>query len=192
MRDNLRQFWACYATAPSTKHSGHLCALGRPDTRVPEFYTCPSCPAPAVPAAHLPEWRRPLTGANGLGDLRLRSSTTDTYRTSMHDYCFFCTAQGATLLPATLGLMHSGPPRDATSRLLPVVGFRQAPAHVRHRPTPGVMPPPAKAAAALTCDYNVSGSGAVSYTELIAVRVIFHAELGCRYIRLRVVDVDRD
>eukprot|EP00873_Tetraselmis_striata_P019885 jgi/Tetstr1/440149/TSEL_028506.t1 len=47
------------------------------------------------------------------------------------------------------------------------------------------------AAAALTCDYRVFGSGAVSYTDLSAVRVLFNAELGCRYIRLRV-DVDKN
>eukprot|EP00873_Tetraselmis_striata_P028641 jgi/Tetstr1/448905/TSEL_036131.t1 len=47
------------------------------------------------------------------------------------------------------------------------------------------------AAAALTCDYRVSGSGAVFYTDLSAVRVLSNAELGCRYIRLRV-DVDKN
>eukprot|EP00873_Tetraselmis_striata_P044236 jgi/Tetstr1/464500/TSEL_009258.t1 len=47
-----------------------------------------------------------------------------------------------------------------------------------------------KAAAALTaCDYRVSSFGAVSYTELSVVRVLFNAELGCRYIRVRG-DVD--
>eukprot|EP00873_Tetraselmis_striata_P000781 jgi/Tetstr1/421045/TSEL_012090.t1 len=47
------------------------------------------------------------------------------------------------------------------------------------------------AAAALACDYRVSSSGAVSYTYLSAVRVLLNAELGCRYIRLRV-DVDKN
>jgi len=42
------------------------------------------------------------------------------------------------------------------------------------------------AAAALTCDYRESGSGAMSYTDLSAVRVLFNAELGCCYIRLRM------
>eukprot|EP00873_Tetraselmis_striata_P042793 jgi/Tetstr1/463057/TSEL_007994.t1 len=48
-----------------------------------------------------------------------------------------------------------------------------------------------KAVAALTCDYHVSGSGAVSYAELSAVRVLFNAELGCRYISVRV-DIEKN
>eukprot|EP00873_Tetraselmis_striata_P014881 jgi/Tetstr1/435145/TSEL_000230.t1 len=60
---------------------------------------------PAVPAAHLPEWRRLLMGTDGLEDLRLRSSTNGTYRSSLRDYCSFCAAHGATPLLATLGLL---------------------------------------------------------------------------------------
>eukprot|EP00873_Tetraselmis_striata_P009123 jgi/Tetstr1/429387/TSEL_019301.t1 len=48
-----------------------------------------------------------------------------------------------------------------------------------------------KAPTALTCDHRVSGSDAVSDAELSAVRVLFNAELSCRYIRLRV-DVDKN
>jgi len=47
--------------------------------------------------------------------------------------------------------------------------------------------PPPQIAAARTCKYSVSGSGAVSYAELSAMRVLFDAELGCRYICLRLV-----
>mmetsp|Transcript_33126 Transcript_33126/g.83526 ORF Transcript_33126/g.83526 Transcript_33126/m.83526 type:complete len:100 (-) Transcript_33126:2300-2599(-) len=72
---------------------------------MPEFYTFPLCAAPAVPAAHLPEWRRLLMGTDGLEDLRLRSSTNGTYRSSLRDYCSFCAAHGATPLLATLGLL---------------------------------------------------------------------------------------
>eukprot|EP00873_Tetraselmis_striata_P040346 jgi/Tetstr1/460610/TSEL_000535.t1 len=56
--------------------------------------------------AHLPGWRRLLAGADGLEDLRLHSSTADTYRSSLRDYCSFCPARGATPLPATLGLLR--------------------------------------------------------------------------------------
>eukprot|EP00873_Tetraselmis_striata_P036983 jgi/Tetstr1/457247/TSEL_004176.t1 len=38
-----------------------------------------------------------------------------------------------------------------------------------------------------TCDYHVSGSGAIFDAELCEVCVIFGAELGCRHIRMRVV-----
>eukprot|EP00873_Tetraselmis_striata_P042202 jgi/Tetstr1/462466/TSEL_007462.t1 len=38
-------------------------------------------------------------------------------------------------------------------------------------------------AEALTYEYRVSSSGAVPHTELRAVRVLFDAELGCRYDR---------
>jgi len=95
-------FYACASCRTA------LCArcAGRPDTGMPELYTCPSCAAPAVPTAHLPEWRRLLMGADRLEDLRLRASTTDTYRSSLRDYCSFCTARGATPLPATLGLLR--------------------------------------------------------------------------------------
>eukprot|EP00873_Tetraselmis_striata_P039279 jgi/Tetstr1/459543/TSEL_004908.t1 len=202
-------------------------------------------------------------GADRLEDLRLRASTTDTYRSSLRDYCSFCTARGATPLPATLGLLRgyiyhctsdrSLAPSTIAGRLAAISDWhrRQLP-HLRLagrstlnpckdesintlisilerrtvRPAKGRLPlriPDLRAmlhrgfplssafgrhqrlcitflnlgclrraaAAALTCDYRVSSSGAVSYTDLSAVRVLFNAELGCRYIRLRV-DVDKN
>eukprot|EP00873_Tetraselmis_striata_P003137 jgi/Tetstr1/423401/TSEL_014082.t1 len=48
------------------------------------------------------------------------------------------------------------------------------------------------AAAVLTCENHVSGSGAISsYAELNAICVLFDAELGCRYIHLRV-NIDKN
>eukprot|EP00873_Tetraselmis_striata_P044064 jgi/Tetstr1/464328/TSEL_009129.t1 len=73
---------------------------------------------PAVPAAHLPEWRRLLMGTDGLEDLRLRSSTNGTYRSSLRDYCSFCAAHGATPLLATLGLLRGYIYHYTSDRLL--------------------------------------------------------------------------
>eukprot|EP00873_Tetraselmis_striata_P004519 jgi/Tetstr1/424783/TSEL_001480.t1 len=181
----------------------------------------------------------------------------------LRDYCSFCTARGATPLPATLGLLRgyiyhctsdrSLAPSTIAGRLAAISDWhrRQLP-HLRLagrstlnpckdesintlisilerrtvRPAKGRLPLPIPdlramlhrgfplpsafgrhqrmcitflnpgclrraAAAALTCDYRVSSSGAVSYTDLSAVRVLFNAELGCRYIRMRV-DVDKN
>lgn len=80
--------------------------MGRPDSGFPEFYTCADCSAPAVAAPFRQEWRRLLAGADALEDLRLRDSTTDTYRSSLQDYCNFCVARGAAPLPATSGLLR--------------------------------------------------------------------------------------
>eukprot|EP00873_Tetraselmis_striata_P038016 jgi/Tetstr1/458280/TSEL_044766.t1 len=63
-----------------------------------------------LPNGFVRPWRRLLTGADGLiEDLRrLRSSTTDTYRCNMRDYCsFYFTARGATPAPPR---RHPGPP----------------------------------------------------------------------------------
>eukprot|EP00873_Tetraselmis_striata_P011762 jgi/Tetstr1/432026/TSEL_021500.t1 len=88
-----------------------LCArcAGRPDTVVPKLCTyCTSCPASAVPAAHFLEWRRLLTGADGLEDLRLRASTADTYRSSLRCLrrkaaaalsCDYCRVSGSGAVP---------------------------------------------------------------------------------------------
>eukprot|EP00873_Tetraselmis_striata_P039291 jgi/Tetstr1/459555/TSEL_004920.t1 len=204
--------------------------------------------------AHLPEWRRVLMGADSLEDLRLRSSTTDTYRRSLREYCSFCAARGAIPLPATLGLLRgyiyhctshrSLAPSTIAGRLAAISDCHrlQLPhLHLAGRPTLNPCKDesintlisilerrtvrPAKgrlplwipdlramlhrgfplssafgryqrmcitflnlgclrraAAATLTCDYRVSSSSAVSYTDLSAVRMLFNAELGCRYI----------
>eukprot|EP00873_Tetraselmis_striata_P012964 jgi/Tetstr1/433228/TSEL_022516.t1 len=301
MRDVLRLFWACYATAPSTTagtfvppasveapwwrltggeqviayfRRGHtlftspewrdasrtnlvpsLRVYRGPTTRgVVRIHVLPAGPMNNLSAQAtraMPRlsgdwprdllrlrqlqdgfWRRLLMGADGLEDLRLRSSTTDTYRSSPRDYCSFCAERGATPLPATLGLLRgciyhctsdrSLAPSTIAGRLAAISDWhmRQLP-HLRLAGCPTLNPckdesintpslswsagPHQRlcitslnlgrlrraAAAALICDFRVSASGAMSYTDLSAVRVLFNAELGCRYIRLRM-DVDKN
>eukprot|EP00873_Tetraselmis_striata_P006711 jgi/Tetstr1/426975/TSEL_017188.t1 len=298
MRDVLRLFWACYATAPSTTagtfvppasveapwwrltggeqviayfRRGHtlftspewrdasrtnlvpsLRVYRGPTTRgVVRIHVLPAGPMNNLSAQAtraMPRlsgdwprdllrlrqlqdgfWRRLLMGADGLEDLRLRSSTTDTYRSSPRNYCSFCAERGATPLPATLGLLRgciyhctsdrSLAPSTIAGRLAAISDWhmRQLP-HLRLAGCPTLQPvqgrehqhprlylgapdrtsacasPPltsGASAAALICDFRVSTSGAMSYTDLSAVRVLFNAELGCRYIRLRM-DVDKN
>eukprot|EP00873_Tetraselmis_striata_P029172 jgi/Tetstr1/449436/TSEL_036531.t1 len=279
MRDVLRLFWACYATAPSTTagtfvppasveapwwrltggeqviayfRRGHtlftspewrdasrtnlvpsLRVYRGPTTRgVVRIHVLPAGPMNNLSAQAtraMPRlsgdwprdllrlrqlqdgfWRRLLMGADGLEDLRLRSSTTDTYRSSPRNYCSFCAERGATPLPATLGLLRgciyhctsdrSLAPSTIAGRLAAISDWhmRQLP-HLRLAGCPTLNPckdesintpvsilerrtvRPAKGRLPLQ----------IPDLHLSAVRVLFNAELGCRYIRLRM-DVDKN
>eukprot|EP00873_Tetraselmis_striata_P036908 jgi/Tetstr1/457172/TSEL_043822.t1 len=164
-----------------------------------------------LPHSFVRPWRRLLAGADGLEDPRLRSSTNDTC-SSMRDHYSFCTTRGAIPMPAKFGLLQGYiyhctidmalapstivPLPDAwrpsptgiadTSRTCasrrascgePMQGRGHRLPHLRSG-TPDHSP----RLVALTCDYHVSGSGAVSVLRGAqrAVRVLFRAKLGCR------------
>eukprot|EP00873_Tetraselmis_striata_P000620 jgi/Tetstr1/420884/TSEL_011947.t1 len=122
MRNVLRHLWACYATAPSITAGTFV---------LPIWAEAPWRRLTGGGA----QWHSLLTGADGLEDLRLRSSTIDTYRSNLRDYCSFCAARGATPLPATLGLMR-GYIYNCIERLLarPVHHRRPASGHLRLAP----------------------------------------------------------
>eukprot|EP00873_Tetraselmis_striata_P009414 jgi/Tetstr1/429678/TSEL_019575.t1 len=137
--------------------------------KLPDGFVC--APGHGSPRTRLPEWRRLLAGADGLEDLRLRSSTNDIYRSNMRDLRSFCTTRGSFSLCSV---------RPARRHKRLCIIFLELECLRR-----------AAVAAHTTYDHHVSGSGAVSYAELsVVARVLFGAEIGCCYNRMRM-DVDK-